>query len=218
MVSTKKMFFGVSIVFFLFGCASSKFIESFEKDSNIYVKQSNGETTQLTFKGADSNPLISKDQKLVYFIRNTGNMGSAEFEGVEQKAIMEIDIKSLVEKKIADEVRYSDRKFSNELYFIKDLSISKDGLHLFFIAPKWVTSDVLVKLNTKTGKITEISPGYKFELLKSGQFEGHIIIKRSFLKENVGRILTNLLIDIEGNILKDIGGDDALKTFRNNFN
>jgi dipeptidyl aminopeptidase/acylaminoacyl peptidase len=204
----------LSVFVIIAGCSQTKVVGTLTKDKSIYVTKANGKIEQVTYTGKDSDPLISPDRKVVYFVRQTGNMGEYENEGAEQLAIMKVDLKSLKEEKLTDTILFEDWKSAIELYEVTGFSLTQDGLFLCFITQKWTTSGVLVKLNTQTKKLTEISHGDKFELLKDGKYKDHIIVARSSIKSNVGRQWSNWLIDIDGKEIMEIGDEDAVTNFK----
>jgi hypothetical protein len=210
----RNVILGFFAIVLITACKDSKFVDTLARDKNIYVTKSDGKIEQVTYIGKDSEPLISPDKKTVYFIRQTGNMGEYEYEGAEQLAIMQVDLKSLKEEKITDTIHYEDWKSGSEIYEVTGFTLSQDGQYIFFITQKWTTSGVLVKLNTQTKKITEISHGDKFELLKDGQYKDHIIVTRSSIKINAGRQWSNWLINVEGKEIKEIGEDEAVINFK----
>jgi hypothetical protein len=203
----------LGVVWFI-SCNNLKISDTLIKDNNVYVTKTDGKIEQVTFIGKDSKALISPDKKVVYFIRQTGNMGEYEYEGMEQLAIMQVDLNSSKEQKLTDTIHYEDWKSTSEIFEVTGFTLSQDGGFIFFITQKWATSGVLVRLNTETKKLTEISHGDKFELIKEGQHRNHIIVTRSSIKKNVGRQWSNWLIDNEGNEIMEIGDDDAVNNFK----
>lgn len=209
----RNFILGLLVICLISSCNDIQFVDTLVKDKNIYVTKTDGEIEQVTYIGKDSEPLISSDKKTVYFIRQTGNKGEYEYEG-EQLALMQVDLISLKEEKLTDTIYYEDWKSTSEIFEVTGFTLSNDGLFIFFITQKWTTSGVLVKLNTQTKKMTEISHGDKFELLKAGRHKDHIIVTRSSIKSNVGRRWSNWLIDLNGEIIKEIGDDDAVTNFK----
>lgn len=202
------------VIAMITGCSKTEFIETLVQNKNIYVTKPAGKMEQVTYLGKDSLPVISPDKKIVYFVRQTGNMGEYEYEGVEQLAIMQVDLNSLQEEKLTDTIHYQDWGTTSGIYQVTGFTLSQDGRYIFFIAQKWSTSGVLVKLDTQTKKMTELSHGDNFEVLKDGQFKGHIIVTRSSIKTNAGRQWSNWLMSIDGKPIKEIGDDDAVANFK----
>lgn len=210
----KNVISGLLVICLIISCNNTEFVDTLVKDKNIYVTKTDGKVEQVTFIGNDSSPLISPDKKTVYFIRQTGNMGESEYEGIEQLAIMQVDLKTLKEEKLTDTIHYEDWESTSEIYEVTGFTLSQDGHFIFFITQKWATSGVLVKLNTQTKALLEISHGDKFELLKDGQYKDHIVVTRSSIKSNVGRQWSNWLIDLDGKEIKEIGDDSAVANFK----
>lgn len=212
----RNIILGLMVICLITGCNHTKYVNAVVKDNNIYATKTDGEIEQVTYIGKDSKPLISPDRKVIYFIRQTGNFEESENKGGQQLAIMQVELPSLKEEKLTDTIQYADWKSTSEIYEVRGFTLSQDGRFIYFITQKWVTSGVLVKLNTMTKEMIEISDGYNFELLKRGQYKDNIIITRSSIKSNAGRQLSNWLIDIYGKEIKEIGDDDAVINFKLN--
>lgn len=202
------------VIFIISGCNYNKFVNTIAKDKNLYVIKTNGKIVQITNTGKDSEPLISPDKKVVYFIRHIEKLDEFSNEEANKLAIMQIDLNSLKEEKLTDTIYYEDWNLTSELYEVTGFSLSQDGRYIFFITQKWATSGVLVKLNIQTRQISEISHGDKFELLKKGKYKDHIIVYRSSIKNNIGRQWSNWLIKINGKEIKEIGDDNDLSYFK----
>lgn len=205
---------GLLVIFFITSCNDITVVDTFAKDKNIYVTKTDGKIEQVTYTGKDINSLISPDKNVVYFIRQTGNFGEYEYEGVEQLAIMQVDLKSLKEEKLTDTVYYEDRKSTAKIHQVEGFALSQDGRFILFVAQKWSTSGVLVRIDTKTRKMTELTHGDSFELLKDGKYKNHIIVNRSSIKTNASREWSNWLMDIDGKVIKEIGDDDNVTNFK----
>ena len=214
----KDIILGLFFIGLITACVENKYVDTFAKNNNIYVTKSDGKIKQVTYLGKDKKPLISPQEQTVFFIRETGDMGEDVYEGTEQLAIMQVDVKSLKEEKLTDTIHYEDWNSTSNIYEVTGFTISQDGNYIFFITQKWTTSGVLVKLNTHTKKMTEISHGDKFELLIDGQYQNHIIVTRSSIKRNAGRQWTNWLIDMDGKEIKEIGDDEAVVNFKRKQN
>jgi hypothetical protein len=210
----KNVFFSLLAIFIITACKDIAFVDTFVRGNNIYVTKTNGKIEQVTYTGKDSHPLLASDKKTVYFIRQGGNIGEYEYKGVEQLAVMRVDLENLKEEKLTDTIHYKDWKTTREIYEITGFTLSQDGRFIVFITQKWATSGVLVKLNPITRQLTEISHGDKFEVLKDGQYKDYIIVTRSSIKSNAGRQWSNWLIDIDGNEIKEIGDADAVTNFK----
>jgi hypothetical protein len=212
----RNIILNILLALLISSCQQNQFHEVKEIEGNIFGILNDGASKQITYLGKDINPLLSLDNKTVYFIRKTGNFGEFEYEGQEQLAIMKVDLHELNEEKLTDTIRYSDWNLTLELFEVTDFSLSNDGQFLFFITQKWTTSGVLVKLNTQTKELTELSHGDRFEFLKNGQYKNHLIVKRSSIKNNVGREWSNWLLNTSGEEIKEIGDDDAVIKFKEN--
>ncbi|HPA57165.1 MAG TPA: DUF4339 domain-containing protein [bacterium] len=180
----------------------------FAEQGNVFVIDSQNEISQITSSGKDTSPIISPDGKDVYFVRKTGVFGEAEYEEVEKLMIMKTKIDSL------EEEIFLEKTDGIEIFEVRGLSITANGKHLLFITQKWSTSGVLLRINVNTKKIQEITHADNFEILKKGEYENHLIVNRSSIKEDVGREWSYWLIDIDGNVIKEIGDEESVQKFK----
>jgi len=215
-----NVFLTCSLLGFIFiFCRNHSIINTFVKDKNVYVTDASGLFIQITFKGKDNNSIITQSRKVVYFIREKDN--KVEKEGLEtQLCIMKVNLEKLNEENICDHITHEDwvkvgmNSFttSDSLTDIENLSISSNGDYLFFQTSKWITSRVLVKLDTKTKETKEISPADKYDLIKEGEYIDKIIVNKSYFDETPGRKWSNWLIDFDGKEIKKIGDEkDVIK-------
>ncbi len=216
-MSTTKIAIFIITLILTFSCKDVTIVETFVDKGNIFITKSDGTIQQITFLGKDNTPLLSPNHEVIYFIRETGNLFKNEYNyEMQQLAIMKVDLLSLRELKLTDKIHYKDWNQSSELFRVGNFSMSDDGKYIFFLTQKWVVTDVLVRLDTDTNLMTEISHGDGFEILKEGVFKNHLLITRGEIKENAGRQWSYWIIDINGNKIKEIGDENAVKIFKEN--
>ncbi len=188
--------------------------KAYVKDDNVYVTTGDGDTVQLTFVGRDSRPLISPDKTTVFFVRKVSPPNENDSGDL---AIMQVDIASMRESKLADKIHHEEWNETSGFPFVHGFCLSRSGQFIFFMTQKWAVSDALVRLDTKTRALTVISGADSFELIREGRHEGKLIVLRSQTRGDEGRTWSYWLLDADGNAIEEIcdeEDEEALKSFK----
>lgn len=210
------MNFRIVFLFLIVGCSNISVKNAMIVDNNLHLVMSDGNIEQVTFMGKDDNAILSPQKQTVYFVRKTGLLGTYEYNGLEQKAIYRLELSNdYQEELLLKSIKFEDREKKHNLFQIINLKLSIDEQYLLFTTNKWSVSNTLIRLNPQTKEYQELTHADDYELVKKGKYVGNLIVSRSNIK--AGRQWTYWLIDIEGNDIKEIGYENALKIFKEKY-
>ena len=193
-------------------------ISAYVENSNIFIEYSDRTIRQLTFTNSDSSPIMVKRENAILFIRNVaGSFFNENGDRIENvKKIMKVNCNSLIEKTIIDRKPFRDG--ADDTYYILNIekpTLSLDGLYVYFLVECYVTSDELVKVDLRTGKMIKIFPADYFELIKKGQYKGLFFVGRSEIKGG-GRDIYYYLVNEKNETLKEFDSEYNYKIFKKN--
>jgi hypothetical protein len=194
---------------------SQEVTKTFIKKGNIYILYDNADSRQITFKGTDSQSMLSNDKKYVIFIRTIKNPKEPE-EGVdyiEESKILQYTFATSSEKVLvqgcksdgsgSSPISYAD---SDEYPFsglcnVTNVQLSPDGQRVYFETDAWATSHAIHFCFVPTGKIALFGSGRLNEILPTGELNVNI----TGIEPNKGRYTQNWLFDKSGNEIKAVG-------------
>jgi hypothetical protein len=183
--------------------------EIFIRQGNIYLSLK-GKETQITFSGNDKSPFMLSNEKII-FVRQEEGIGKVKYY---THKIMSVDVNTLFEEVITDKKPYEDAQdSSHEIFRINNPTLSADRKFLYLVTERYVTADLLVKVEISTGKWTELFSAESFEMISKGKFKGLFLIARSEIK-NRGRDIYYKLCDESGKVLKEFDSETSLMKFK----
>jgi hypothetical protein len=181
------------------------------KDNNIHIVFTDDKQKQITFNGSDEIPLFYKNKEQIIFVRTLKENGvNREYE---RKKLMIVSIDNLTERTITEKKPFKDgNDNSNEIFRIGNPTISIDSTNIYFTTEKWVTGDVLVKVNIKNGKWDELFAANQFEYIPKGIHKGLFLINRSEIRDK-GRASYHMLVNEKGVVKKEFENETSAKDF-----
>ncbi len=162
------MFAGAPIV----ASAQTLYIEG----GNVFFKaDSSKSAVQLTTSGKDEQAALSPDGQMAAFVRRTpGKTVKAGVGQAEATELWSIRVDGTEAKQIV--VGRSAEKMDSVLAGFRDPQFSKDGKRIYFLSAAWVTSAAVHVVDVETGAEHFVCPGNSLEVLRQGQYVGHLLI------------------------------------------
>ncbi|MGB5977231.1 MAG: hypothetical protein WBG62_07460, partial [Cyclobacteriaceae bacterium] len=161
---------------------AGKLLKVFEKEGNLFGVYRNGSERQLTSKNADTDPLLIRKKGIVIFLRKVHEGGKQAVR------IMTLKVATLQEDTLLDQKPYWDGLLDDfPLYQVEGFTLSPDESKVLFTIEKWATSSLLVHVDIKSGKLTELCPAESFEYIKSGEYKGRLLVTSSEIEGDRGR-------------------------------
>ena len=145
-------------------------------DGNIYYSPSSGtDRRQITTTGLDSQPGLSPDGSTVVFVRRTpGRTVQTAYPDTEATELWTVRIDG---SNARLRVRGKASKTIEETVAgIQIPEFSADGRGIYFLSAGWVTSSAVHVLNLNTGRVRFVCPGNSLEVVRKGQYRGHLIV------------------------------------------
>lgn len=171
---------------------------------NIVVSR-NGQDSQITTSGLDSDPVVSPDGSAIAFTRAIPRK-TVETAGGEVDASQVwiansdgSDARMLVGILEADKVEDMLAGFDN-------LRFSNDAKALYFTSSAWTTSNALKAVEIATGKVTHLAPSNGFEILRRGKYKGYFVSDEHKYGKN-GAEDTCWLLSPQGKEIREVGDD-----------
>lgn len=98
---------------------------------------------------------------------------------------------------------------------ITDPALSADNRFIYFLSEAWATSGSLQKVEIATKKASFVIDACGFEIIKTGIFEGLLLVDRHLIEDN-GRDSYLWLVSPDGKPIRQIGQfeSDAVHEFR----
>ena len=166
-------------------------IKAIEKDGNIYISGPKGQTTQLTDKSRDGEPMLHPNGKWVYFVRSferelVGKVfypakGKEPEDGVLKEELWRIDIDGNNEKMLFRNTTAAIYHPSGHAYASLDnIQFSPKGDKVYFETAKWVTSNALNVMNPDGSNVKMLGGGNGTKIIlstmdKDTDYGGYIV-------------------------------------------
>lgn len=162
--------------------------EVFEKNKQIFFFD--GKTQiQLTNAGSNRYPVLSPDGGRVLFIRKSnkaamnpvdGGDGFNDQEDGHSDQLWVIDINSLVEKKLVEDVPWPEGRPHDGgdrlVPWINNAQFSVNGKSIYFLVPCWVTSSALYVISSDGGEARFITGSNYLKVIERGEYKGNLIL------------------------------------------
>jgi len=95
------------------------------------------------------------------------------------------------------------------------LCFSPDGTDLYFISSAWVVSGALHVVNVRTGRERFVDAANSVEVVRSGEYAGHLIVNQHRYFLGTGSFDWYWLLDPKGREVGPVGEcEDQVKTFK----
>lgn len=168
----------ILIILVVFACAPvvASAQTLYVEGGNVFFKaDSSKSAVQLTTSGKEEQAALSPDRQTAVFVRQTPGKtvetGSGPADATELW-IVRVDgtgAKRIVAGRPA-------AKMDSVLAGFRDPQFSKDGKRIFFLSAAWATSGAVHVVDVKTGAEHFVCPGNSLEVLRKGQYTGHLLI------------------------------------------
>jgi len=214
MLKAIRTAFGLSLVLALPISAQSVSVI----DGNIFFHGKDGAPRQLTSSGLDSDPHLSKDGQLIVFVRETPSFkidtGLGDVENNELW-IAETAGGRPPRRVLVGRPGGFREDESLVLAGFAAPQFSPDKRRIYFSSTVWATSPAVWMLDLATGQTGLLAVGFGPEVLQRGNYAGHVIVRKNFLRLTPGRVLRYVLLDPDGKEVGEIGESEAnLEEFR----
>jgi len=178
-------------------------------DGNIYYTPRSGtDRRQLTRAGLDSQPKLSPDGSIVVFVRATpGRTAQTAYPSIEATELWTVRVDG---SNARLRVRGKAAKTVEEtIAGIQSPEFSPDGKGIFFLGGGWVTSSAVHFLDLSSGRIRFVCPGNSLEVIRNGQYRGHLIVSQHRYFLGGGSFDWLWLVSPDGREVGPIGNEDA---------
>lgn len=170
------------------------------RHGNVFVKLPTGEEKQVTFKGTDSQPILSMDHNRVAFIRASSSEPT-NASRTEIWVIQDLAPKAVLAREIeVNGLRF--HQFSNPQF-------SPDQEHLYFEVPYASVTNAVLKLSAATGAVEFVSTAVRWSVVYGGKFTGALVLQQRRAKLVAGFFNWFYLFSPEGKELGVIGENEA---------
>lgn len=147
------------------------------QDGRIVFTNSAGQSRPLTSGGRDSEPNLSPDGRTVVFVRGTNakplDSGAGEADANELWTV------GTDGKNAALLVRSAAHpKPELLLAGLNAPQFSPDGKRVYFMSAAWATSGAVHAVELATRKVTFVCAGNDLEVIRSGEYLGHLIVQQ----------------------------------------
>jgi len=176
---------------------------------NVFWKSSAGQiATRLTTTGHDTEPTLSPDGQKVAFLRNTDDsIGSGSGLHLALDVwIIGIDGKN--ERRVLQ--AREDQDPERTLAGLTNLQFSPDGRTLYVVGAGWATSWGVHAVDVASGKDWFVTAGDSVEVIRSGRYNGDLVIRQGRHRPNGGGMYDVILVvDPHGRDVAVVGEADA---------
>ena len=197
----------IVIILLWTSCSYNKAAKTFERDKNIYVAMTDGKEKQLTFNQTDTDPILIEGKDYIVFLRS---QGFSDFQSIK---IMKVNIKDLAEAVITDQKSYQDFEGKNQIFSVRNLTLSFDKKSLIFVTEKYATGSQMVKVNLENGEWTEMFTAEVFEIIDKGEYAGYFLAGQSDIEDR-GRDVYYRLLNDSGRIIKKFSDEESMRSFK----
>ena len=147
---------------------------SVREDHGVIVYRAGGRTRRLPGSGHDRMPALSPDGALVVFVRE--GVPAAGHEATIPTELWLRDIRSGAERRLLGETASEDPEktqtgFNNPVF-------SNDGRTVYVLGHAWVTSDVVLAVDVKSGKARFVMGGNSVAVMRNGPYRGDLLVSR----------------------------------------
>ena len=179
------------------------------RNGNVFLNGRNGAVIQLTNSGLDSEPNISFDSTAAVFVRRTPAHLVTTAAGITDEN--ELWIVSTAPPFQARRVfaGHNGRDAAKSVGGFTTPQFSKSGKKIYFVGQRWATVHAIYCLDLENSSLQLLAPGYSVEVIRSGHYDGYIIVDKDVLKLTPGRMHIFVLLDPMEKEVGIIGTDDS---------
>jgi dipeptidyl aminopeptidase/acylaminoacyl peptidase len=177
------------------------------ESGNIVVADAGGEPRRLTTGGRDTQPSLSPDGKLVVFVRGGDGTVVAGSGDVEANSIWIVDVEGKQPRLLVKSAAHAN--VEQLLGALSAPQFSPDGKSVYFTSAAWATSGAVHRVDVATGVVRFVSPGNSLEVLRAGQYAGHLVVQKHKYFLGGGSYDWFWLLTPDGKEVDAIGDDPA---------
>ncbi len=147
------------------------------RDGDLIFTAPGGQERALTSGGKDSEPNLSPDRRTVVFVRATS--AKPLESGAGEADANQIWTVGTDGKNAALLVRSAPN--GNPKALLAGLSapqFSPDGRTVYFLSAAWATSGAVHSVDVVTRKVAYVCPGNELEVIRTGEYRGHLIVQQ----------------------------------------
>ena len=143
---------------------------------NIFLTEKNNKEEQITFSGLDTEAIFSPNEKRIAFLRENPERVKCYGDGCRHgNEIWLYNLEAKEQKMIPQDNPEKDWELN--ICNIHNLTfLPNDNQNIYFMSPRWVTSNAISKINILTKEIKFIIDGNSMEAINDGEYKGNLLV------------------------------------------
>lgn len=182
------------------------------QQGNVVYTAPSGATQVLTETGADDNPMLSPDGKLIAFTRLTREANEQDGDPP-VRDLWVIGVDGQKAKKLVTGKPEGNEDPEHVLAGISEPVFSPDGTTVYFMTAAWATSSAIHGVPSTGGPQRYVTSGNSLTVVRRGKFAGALMVAQHRYMDGHGSWDPQVLVSPAGKKIKVIGeGPSALQS------